>query len=591
MGKSIYLLYIFVLLFLVSIISIGYAALNTNLNISGEAVVNTTDDIFVSSISLIESTDVTEIYDPKITYNTTNIGMNLSSASSFFTYEVVIINNSSSDYYLWEIRELINSSDMLYFVTDLYKYDEFEPGSETVFRITYMADGAPANNEFILELEYVFKKGERYNDAVLAGSDPELIDGLIPIIYNESNKTWEKADVINSNWYDYTNGKWANSASVISSMKDYYVDALPGTIISMEHMTSMLVWIPRFSYTIKDTLGYQGLNASLVSLSTPGGIDIKFMSSEEIDMGSAKYSGDTPSNYFTSSAFCWGDTCDNPDTRFDEGNKEISGFWIAKFEASWHDGLLYSKPNETPATNLTISSTFNLVQNLMNGINGYNNYGYIGYVNAHLIKNTEWGAIAYLSQSEYGKYGNPDYVGINKEIYLNNCSLYITGIGGDSPGDGRTEESCYTNTYDTYNGMGASTTGNIYGVYDMVGGTFDRVMGIILDANGNFDSDLAGFSELPEGRYINIYPYGTYTQGDISPIKGDALTETLLFYDDRYLGDPRFSTTNYYDYHWLYRGGSLFFSNTEANGVFSYTLFNGQADLHHSSRFTITMYR
>ncbi len=246
----------------------------------------------------------------------------------------------------------------------------------------------------------------------------------------------------------------------------------------------------------------------------------------------------------------------------------------------------------TPMINYTISSTFNYVQELMNGIRGYENYGYIGYVDAHLIKNTEWGAIAYLSQSIYGKYGNPDYSGANKEIYLNNCSTYITGIGGSSASDGRTTATCNdaNHAYDSYNGMGASTTGNIYGVYDMIGGTFDRVMGIILDSNGNFVSDLSGFTSLPEGRYINVYPYGTYTEGDISPIKGDGLTETLYFYSDRYLGDPRFSSTNYYLYHWIYRGGSLFFSNTAANGIFSYTLFNGQSDGHHSSRFTITIY-
>ena len=36
----------------------------------------------------------------------------------------------------------------------------------------------------------------------------------------------------------------------------------------------------------------------------------------------------------------------------------------------------------------------------------------------HMMKNSEWGAVAYLSQSKYGKYGNLDYEGREKEVYM-----------------------------------------------------------------------------------------------------------------------------------------------------------------------------
>ena len=36
-----------------------------------------------------------------------------------------------------------------------------------------------------------------------------------------------------------------------------------------------------------------------------------------------------------------------------------------------------------------------------------------------MMKNIEWGAVAYLSQSIYGKYGNISYTGANKEVYKN----------------------------------------------------------------------------------------------------------------------------------------------------------------------------
>ncbi len=547
--------------------------------------------IRVTSIELVESSEgVVELTSPSFTDTTTNINIELPDAFATFSYKVTIENTMPTYYYLKNLDQLSNTLNIKVIPTGMSLYHEFEPGTVSTFYIEYNGDSVIQGRELVLNMEYFFQEGKLYEDETLNGSTPEIIDGLIPIDYNESTGNWEKADVVNGQWYDYSNLKWANAASVVTSKRSYYVESDPGTIVEMSDMTSMLVWIPRYSYTRKDDVGYQGYGGSTLDITSPGAFDIKFVGTDIVDTGSAEYTGTYPSNYYTSSAFCWGNTCDDPATRADAENTEIKGFWIAKFEASRINNILYSKPNTKPMTHHTIADTFYYVQDLMNGVNGYDNYGFVGYVDAHLIKNTEWGAIAYLSQSKYGKYGNADYTGANKEIYINNCTTYITGIGGATPTQGSTTATCYTNTYDTYNGMGASTTGNIYGVYDMVGGTFDRVMGIILGPNGEFYSDYSGFTSLPEGRYINIYPYGTYTEGDTSPIKGDGLTETLYYYSDRYLGDPRFSSTNYYLYHWVYRGGSLFFSNTDANGIFSYTLFNGQSDGHHSSRFTITMY-
>ncbi len=548
------------------------------------------EGIKVTAINLVgNSSGVTEVSPASFTDTSTNVHLNLPAGVSTFRYEVTIENTTANYYYLKNMEELANTLGIKILTTGMSLYHEFEPGTVSTFYIEYNGDSTITSNELIFNLEYIYQEGELYKDETLNGSTPEIIDGLIPISYNDYIDKWEKADVVNGEWYDYSEIKWANAASVINSMKDFYVDAEPGTPVEMNHMTSMLVWIPRYSYTIKDQYGVQGYGGSSVSTVTPGAMDIKFIGPDQIDNGSGTYTGNYAENYYTSSAFCWGNSCDDPATRGNSENTETKGFWVAKFEASKVGDILYSKPNVRPMINMSISATFNYVQDLMNGVNGYNNYGYVGYVDAHLIKNTEWGAIAYLSQSKYGKYGNTDYTGANKEIYINNCSTYITGIGGSTPHQGSTTATCYTNKYDTYYGMGASTTGNIYGVYDMVGGTFDRVMGILLDSSGQFIPDQSGFTTMPEGRYINVYPSGKYTLGDVSPIKGDALTETIYYYEDRYLGDPRFSAS-YYGYHWIYRGGSLFFSNTDANGVFSYTLFTGQADGHHSSRFAITMY-
>ncbi len=585
-NKSININFILLLITFISIsfISIGYSAYNATLSISGEASINIDGSIYISKIELLETTNATESFLPTITTNTTNLGVNVPAANSTFKYKITIKNTDSAYYHLSEINELVYSGEGEYIIENLNIFTEFPPNSETTFYITYKPQIALSNPNFILELEYIFISGGRYKDPILNGSDPEIIDGLIPIIYDYDLGKWLKADVINYQWYDYANRQWANATSVISTMKDTYVEAEPGTIIEMEHMTSMMVWIPRYSYTIKDTLGYQGYGGAEVTIETPGAMNIDFIGVNKIDTGSAAYSGSTPANFYTSSAFCWGNSCDNPATRSDPGNVEIPGFWVAKFEASKVDNLLYSKPNMTPMVNTSMYNTFTYVQSLMNGDAGYDNYGFVGYVDAHTMKNTEWGALAYLSQSMYGKYGNSDYTGANKEIYPNNCTIYTTGIGADSPAQFPTDATCTTNTYDTYYGMGASTTGNIYGVYDTVGGTFDRVMGTVLTSSGLFKPDSSGFTSPPEGRYINIYPYGNYGVTTTPSIKGDALTDTLGFYRDRGV------TSVYLSNSWFYRGGSLWSNATYINGIFSYTTYSGIADPNHSSRYTVTIY-
>ncbi len=40
-----------------------------------------------------------------------------------------------------------------------------------------------------------------------------------------------------------------------------------------------------------------------------------------------------------------------------------------------------------------------------------------------MMKNDEWGAVAYLSKSKYGKQ--------NEEVWINNSSSYITGSAGN----------------------------------------------------------------------------------------------------------------------------------------------------------------
>lgn len=395
---------------------------------------------------------------------------------------------------------------------------------------------------------------------------PELIGDMIAVVYDEQADSWKKAEPVVNKWYNYDQQMWANAVTIKDSTKRAtYKSAAVGTPIPIEDINTFMVWVPRYSYTLGNTYGYQIEGASTPSQATPGAFDIKFVGKSTTEMGSGQYTGDTPENYFTPSSFCWGDTCDDEATRKDSTNKELSGIWVGKFELTGTIENVSTIPNEKPLTrnNNAISKGvmakfFTGIQNEMNGTNGLTKYGFSGNYDTHMIKNTEWGAFTYLSQSKYGKYGNKKYNGLEKEVTVNNCYIRtssITGIGGDTVSAGPSTETCTTNTYETEKGQAASTTGNIYGIYDTSGGSLEFVMGNYNNYSGGSTSYNSGFSgpnkdgttttgePFPSKRYYNLYTGS-------SNIKGDAMfPEIENFYNDNTYPIDSFRI-------WAARGGS-----------------------------------
>ncbi|NLL44781.1 MAG: prepilin-type N-terminal cleavage/methylation domain-containing protein, partial [Mollicutes bacterium] len=78
-------------------------------------------------------------------------------------------------------------------------------------------------------------------------SEPELSDGMIPIVWDEDK--WVKAD-INEKWYDYENFEWANVVLVTSEKRNEYKLKPPGTPIVENDVLAYLVWIPRYKYKL-----------------------------------------------------------------------------------------------------------------------------------------------------------------------------------------------------------------------------------------------------------------------------------------------------------------------------------------------------
>ena len=405
-------------------------------------------------------------------------------------------------------------------------------------------------------------KFEQGNDAVNA---PDMDSNMIAIKHDGYN--WVKTDTSNG-WYNYDMGIWANAVTVKSDKLAEYISAPVGTEINMDDVETMWVWIPRYSYTIASENGttYYGkrgvyLNSNPTA-ALPGEIDIKFIRKKKKDTGTAKYlATEKPKNWYTPDAFTY-------------DGEELSGIWVGKFETSSSnpsaeygggnvtnlDAMI--KPNVTSWRNINVSNIHTVATKV--SAEG-NRYGFSTKMNSHSMKNNEWAVVSYLSQSKYGKLGNENYTGAEKEVYQNKSDSYITGCSYGSPSNGNTDYGCQY-TYDnnirtedglTGKGVGASTTGTIYGVYDMSGGAWEYVMG-----NYNNMAASSGFSEplTLDSKYYNLYTSddpSTACNGE--ECIGHGLSETSGWYND---SQSMVNETN----SWLLRGGTS--SNSVNAGVF-----------------------
>ncbi len=403
-------------------------------------------------------------------------------------------------------------------------------------------------------------------------SKPELVGDMIPVIYDNESSSWIKAD-IHSMWYNYETQEWANAVTIKdASNRARYISSEVGTKIDMKDINTMWVWIPRYSYTLGNTYGTKLDGALEPSVEAPGSFDIKFVDKSVIDNGNGVYTGEVADNYYTPSAFCFGNTCDT--SRGDTGNIELSGVWVSKFELSGTSDDLTSIPNSNSLRNQTLASFFTAITTNFQGENGKDRYGLSGNYDVHMIKNTEWGVQAYLSQSKYGKYGNQAFLEANKEIYINNYydDVSKTTLTGCSSGtvSSPSSKTCSYPYNSPVSGVGASTTGNIYGIYDTVGGAYEIVMG-----NYNQILSESGAGAMPEARYYNLYTGITGIRGDATNTDG-----TFGFYGDSgvFVNDTS---------PWFVRGSFYNSGQDASSGVFSYVGHTGRADENVGTRMSL----
>ena len=379
---------------------------------------------------------------------------------------------------------------------------------------------------------------------------PELVNGMIPIKYDGTK--WVKASTTTTNdWYDYTNKMWANAVMVTSGTRDTYMNASTGTTISEEDILAYYVWIPRYKYQL--------FNVDSTTMD-PIEIQIKFE-----DGTPTKSSGTANGEWLTHPAFTL-------------GTDELEGIWVGKFSTTGSAETPTVKPNIGMLTNQNVSTQFTTSQ--IFGTTTYLTSTGVSEVDAHMMKNIEWGAVAYLKQSKYGL-GTTD-IGWNNY----KSSPYLTGCG--STAGSASSTTC--NAYNTTDGMLASTTGNITGIYDMSAYTGTYVMGVMQDntgtnkpmsgysssynsgftgkvyASGNF-TEYSGVS-FPNSKYYDLYSYGTSASDYTRRILGDATGEVHGWYGD--IADFVNS-----DGPWFVRGSGSFGYPTNA-GVFTFYSYIGE---------------
>ena len=454
--------------------------------------------------------------------------------------------------------------------------EEMETNSTVVFSVSLIIDESVATEEdtskvlsYKIEGTGLVHESQDihttpgYTEELLNGTDPVLEEPLIAVTI-EADGTVKRAD-LTSEWYSYANKEWANAIILTDESQNSNYES--GEVIPEEAIESYFVWIPKYRYQIWDLGEYEELTE--IDESKVHEIPIVFgdyNTSDDVDgecttpMESGATGNCTVGDYMTHPAFL---------------SIPSTGFWVGKFETGT---TLSSDYNVRDSDAIQIKPNVSSWRNIQAANAFYTSYDYKRDLDSHMMKNTEWGAVAYLQHSAYGS---------QESVRINNNSDYITGYAANNEptcGYTATNEECnrYCNdgTCNTAysNSVHASTTGNITGIYDMSGGAWEYVMGIMIDQNGKpmsgknslynsgfngtlgcptCDSDTSGLTELtggydfPDRKYYDTYVYATAEEQFQRRILGDATGEMGPFANTTYLTQTRQISSWYADEAWF----------------------------------------
>ena len=328
---------------------------------------------------------------------------------------------------------------------------------------------------------------------------------------NEISQSYKTSMIINNN------GLIAGYRNFTPmTLEEHYLASEKGTTVLNDDINSMYVWIPRFKYKVFNVLGEANTDTYDAYHK---GIDVVFenynATSGTIYCEKGKcYSGVEKTTEVTANDN--GKYYTHP--AFSNATSELTGLWVSKYEVS---SGMQSKAGNNVLTDEYLSNYYKQIKNLDNT----NDY--------HVIKNTEWGAVLYLTHSKYGL-----------------CS-----------GNACTKVEA-NETHTSGANIKDSTTGNIYGVFDMAGSAMEYTMGNITSGD-SLNLNNSHFNEVPLGTDdYDLYPTDTF-------ILGDATKELMV--DGNNWFDS--SITLGVDSNWIVR-----------NNMYGYTSSNDVKDTNISTR-------
>lgn len=345
-----------------------------------------------------------------------------------------------------------------------------------------------------------------------------------------------------ADWCNYDLSKWCNAVTISQRAYYNYKNDPIGSPIMEDDIQGYFVYIPRYAYQV---MRYSALNNTPVdfqafNIAFQNKTDPKYIPHDEGQHSSSyDYRTGWDDEWDRAPNLCNQSSNSLPDPQYKDescwathpaftfGKTELNGIWVGKFETSGGTAVLpnqYSYINED--VGVLFSASINMSQNPDGAAGGNdriaknagrNDHDLSNKTQSRMAKNSDWGAVAYLATSDYGRWGAAG----GNEVWINSSlERDATGCAGDSVS---AEMSYSCNKYDTNTGVHASTTDNIYGIYDMAGGTTELTLsnrGAI--ANTNF------MATMPQTRYMNIYYVGPFK---IRPSRSASSNESFYNFD------------------------------------------------------------
>ena len=460
-------------------------------------------------------------------------------------------------------------------------------------------------------------------NAVCTNADPasscqvDIDANMIPITYtgDENNPEWTSltTDEVNNNrgsWYNYWDKKWANAVTLksdvdVSKYKDKH------TVIDENDVMGYWVYIPRYSYNVTRR-DFDDKAISTEDAIEMGGFDIRF---EKASYGnktpvkcsysySSQYYQDCISNNRGASALEYpGNSASSSTTwathpAFHWGSQELNGFWFAKYESSGTASETTVLPLQTSygVTGNNVAGQYYDLAKAVGIRDNSNNYGggttgivqnshHLDSAKSHLVKNSEWAAMTYLTSSRYGagvdgvqenegRDGDPDD-GYWHDM-MTGCGVGANGAY-DCLGDASRQ---------WYGAIGqlASTTNNVYGAYDVNGGLKEFTSGSF--TTNSSQSSNNNFRTPTRPPYVDLFPSSIFNGTNESyyfskctweSCGGQALHEVYLGNRDFWSEFTGFwngetADTPYESNEWISRGGGAYYDD----GIFSSYAWSGK---------------